>query len=125
MTTLQFSWFQSGESSVSDGNLSSHNKPINTAAMQSPGPDSSECSSLQHACLRVNWPNQFLTANSYNITCRVNDSKTKANCSHQKISWQSRSEAVDGTPSAVPETEGSCFLPHKFVLQSPKATAWI
>lgn len=47
----------------------------------------------------------------------------KANCSYQKISWQSKSEAVDGMPRAA--TEWSLFLLSRFVLQLPKATAWI
>lgn len=102
MTTLQFSGVQSGDFSASDGNLISH-KPINTAAVQSPGPDTPECCSLQHPSLRVNSPNQILMANAYNITFRVNEYKKKDNCSHQKISWQSKSEAVDGTPRAGTE----------------------
>lgn len=35
-------------------------------------------------------------ANICSVTLTVNDSQTKAVCSHQKIPWQSRSEAIEG-----------------------------
>lgn len=62
-------------------------------------------------------------ANICNITFRVNDSKNKAVCSHQKISWQSRSETVGRMLSTA--TGESHFPPGRFVLQSPRANKWI